>query len=75
MTVDGLIEKANLEFDLTKRAKVLQMINEIIYDDQPYLFLLEPRSMIIGFNKKVKSSVWAQTYNVGAPSDLYQFVE
>jgi len=74
-TVDGLIEKANLEFDLAKRAKVLQKINEIIYDDQPYLFLLEPRSMIIGFNKKVKSPVWAQTYNVGAPSDLYQFTE
>lgn len=71
--VDALIEKANLEFDLAKRAKILHEINRIIYDDQPYMFLLEPRSMIAGFQKKVKSKIWAQTYDVGPPTDIYSF--
>ena len=69
--VDEMIVKANLEFDLKKRAKMLQEINRILYADQPYLFLTEPRSMIAGFNKKIRSSVWAMTYDIDPPEDLY----
>jgi peptide/nickel transport system substrate-binding protein/microcin C transport system substrate-binding protein len=71
--VDALITKANLEFDLKKRAGILQEINRILYDDQPYMFLFEPRSMIAAFQKKVKAPVWAMEYDVSAPIDIYTF--
>jgi len=73
--VDALIDQSNKEFDLKKRAEVMKEINRIIYDDQPYLFLLEPRSMLVGFNTKVSSpsGIWAMTYDVGPPVDIYQF--
>jgi ABC-type transport system substrate-binding protein len=71
--VDALIGKANLEFNLTQRAKILQEINRILYDDQPYMFLFEPRSMIAAFHKKVKAPVWAMEYDVSAPIDIYTF--
>jgi ABC-type transport system substrate-binding protein len=71
--VDELIDKANVETDLAKRAKILQEINRILYDDQPYMWLTEPRSMLAGFNKKVTSPVWAMTYDVGPPVDVYRF--
>ncbi len=73
--VDKLIEQANLEFDLAKRAVVLKKINRLIYEDQPYAFLYEPASLIAGFNKKIKSSVWAMKYDVGPPIDIYQYTE
>lgn len=70
-TVDALIEKANVETDINKRAKMLHEINRIIYDDQPYLFLTEPRSLIAGFNSKLKSPVWAMQYDVSPPVEIY----
>lgn len=74
--VDSLIEKANVEFDPRKRNEMLKEINRLIYNDQPYMFLSEPRSMLAGFNSKVKSpsGAWAMQYDVGPPDDLYQFV-
>lgn len=69
--VDQLIEKANAQFDLSARAKTLQEINRIIYDEQPYLFLFEPRALVGGFNKKLKSEKWALNYSVSAPFDIY----
>jgi len=69
--VDQLIDTANAEFDLTKRAKILQEINRIIYDEQPYLFLFEPRALVGGFNKKLKSEKWAFNYSISAPTDVY----
>lgn len=73
--VDALIAQANLEFDLLKRSKILHQINDLIYDDQPYSFLVEGRSMLAGFNKKIKAPTWAMAYDVGPPTDIYTFAE
>jgi peptide/nickel transport system substrate-binding protein/microcin C transport system substrate-binding protein len=73
--IDQLIDQANLEFDLKKRAETLKKINRILYEDQPYAFLSEMDSLIAGFNKKIKSSVWVMKYDVGPPIDIYQFTE
>lgn len=75
--VDELIELSNKEFDLKKRAEIMKEINRIIYDEQPYLFLLEPRSMLAGFNTKVSSpsGAWAYAYDVSAPDDIYQYTK
>src|SRR5207248_2451313 len=51
--VDELIEKANQEMDLKKRGTTLQEINRIIYEDQPYTFLTESRSVLGGFSKNI----------------------
>jgi peptide/nickel transport system substrate-binding protein/microcin C transport system substrate-binding protein len=71
--VDELIDKANTEFDLAKRAKVLHEINRILYDEQPYTWLVEPKALVMALNPKVKSQVWAMTYDVDPPVDIYQY--
>lgn len=69
--VDALIEKANLEFDLKKRALVLHEINRILYDEQPYLWLVEPQALIMGVNARVRSPLWALEYGVYPATELY----
>jgi peptide/nickel transport system substrate-binding protein/microcin C transport system substrate-binding protein len=73
--VDALIDQANVEFDPKKRVEMMKEINRLIYNDQPYLFLLEPSSMLAGFNKKVgsPSNIWAMAYDVSPPVDIYTF--
>lgn len=78
--VDDLIDKANAEHDLDKRAEIMKEINRLLYADQPYLFLLEPRSMLAGLNKKVgpaksESDIWAMAYDVSPPIDIYTFAQ
>jgi len=53
----------------------MKEINRLIYADQPYLFLLEPRALLAGFNKKVSSpsNIWAMSYDVSPPVDIYSF--
>ena len=72
--VDELIGKANLEFDLQKRSLILHEINRLLYEDQPYVFLTEPRSALAGFNKKISSpsGIWAMAYDVSPPDDIFQ---
>lgn len=74
--VDALIEKSNVEFNQAKRQEMMKEINRLIYEDQPYLFLSEPRSVLAGFNAKVSSpsGIWAMKYDVSPPDDLFQFV-
>lgn len=69
--VDALIDKSNLELDPKKRPALMQEINRLIYEDQPYAFLTEPRSLVAGFNKKLKSSRWVMDYSVEPPTDIY----
>ena len=69
--VDELIRKANLEFDTTKRNKIMQEINRIIYADQPYTFLSEVNYILEGLNSKISSSRWAAPYELGAASDMF----
>jgi ABC-type transport system substrate-binding protein len=71
--VDELIAKANLETDLNKRAKVMQEINRILYDDQPYMWLVEPRAVLMGLNSRLKSPVWAMEYSSGPSWEAYQY--
>lgn len=51
--VDELFKKGGLEFDLAKRAQIYGDISNLIYEDQPYLFLYN-RSSFFGFNKQLR---------------------
>jgi ABC-type transport system substrate-binding protein len=71
--VDQLIEKANLELDKKKRAKLLQEIVRELYNDLPYIFLTERRYINQLFNSKLKSPVWIQKYSGGVSRQLFHF--
>ncbi len=43
--VDRLIRKARTEFDLAKVQQYTRQASQLIYDDQPYLFLFYPESI------------------------------
>jgi ABC-type transport system substrate-binding protein len=70
-TVDQLIDEANYEFDRKKRQKVLQKISKILYEEQPYLFILERFQLIYGMNTKVKSPTWGMKYDYEPPTHLF----
>jgi peptide/nickel transport system substrate-binding protein len=62
--VDALIEKANAELSGAKHFKITQKIGALIYDDQPYAFLVEVPGFIAGFQtRKVKAKTWAMKYD------------
>lgn len=69
--VDKLIEKANLEFNPEKRNKIMQELNRIIYQDQPYTFLTEPKYGLYGLNSKIKSPKWYSKYESALANDLF----
>lgn len=71
--VDQLIEKANLELNKKKRAKLLQDIGRELYNDLPYIFLTERRYVNQIFNSKLKSPVWIQKYSGGVSKQLFHF--
>ncbi len=45
--VDYLLEQARSTFDITKRAEYYHRIHEIIYEEQPYMFLFVPESLSV----------------------------
>ncbi len=45
--VDSLLEKGRREFDQEKRKEIYHRVHELIYNDQPYLFLYTPDSLPI----------------------------
>lgn len=51
--VDRLFDEAEKEFDREKRAVLYGEIHNLIFDDQPYLFLYT-RSSFYGFNKRLR---------------------
>lgn len=51
--VDELLKQAENEFDREKRAALYGEIHKIIYEDQPYLFLYNRKSLY-GFSKKLR---------------------
>jgi peptide/nickel transport system substrate-binding protein len=71
LKVDELISKANLEFDPAQRNRIMQEINRLIYADQPYTFLTEPKYVLEGLNTKIKSSEWISQYSGETSSDLF----
>ncbi|MEO0531588.1 MAG: ABC transporter substrate-binding protein [Planctomycetota bacterium] len=51
--VDRLFDAGEREFDREKRAEIYAQIHNLIYADQPYLFLYN-RSSFYGFNKRLR---------------------
>ena len=60
--VDSLIENANHTFDLKKHQKILQKISEIIYEDQPYTFLVETKYYLEGLNPRIDAIEVVEKY-------------
>ncbi len=69
---DKLIEQATAELDVQKHFKLNQKIGALIYDDQPYAFLLEVPGFIAGFqNNKLKAKKWVMKFDDTAPISTY----
>jgi peptide/nickel transport system substrate-binding protein len=45
--VDGLLLEGRKTFDITERSKIYNSIHEILYEEQPYLFLYVPEALPI----------------------------
>ncbi len=43
--MDRLLEEGRRTFDRDKRAKIYHRIHELLYEDQPYLFLFVPDAL------------------------------
>jgi hypothetical protein len=69
---DKLIEQATAELDVQKHFKINQKIGALIYDDQPYAFLLEVPGFIAGFqNNKIKAKKWVMKFDDTSPISTY----
>ena len=71
--VDKLIEKANMEFDMKKRAKMLQEIGRHLYEEVPYVFMVERSFILQGLNSRIKSPKWVEKYGTTLSKDLFFF--
>lgn len=69
--VDQLIDRANLEFDSKKRAKLLQQIGSLLYEDVPYIFLIERRFVLQMVNSRIRSPKWMFKYSTEVAKDLF----
>ena len=70
--VDKLIEKASEELNVQKHFLLNQKIAAMIYDDQPYAFVLEVPGYMAAFQtRKVKAKKWAMKYDGSAPIWMY----
>lgn len=61
--VDKMIADVLKEMDLKKRFKMMQKIGAMIYDDQPYAFLIEVPGFMMGVQSKIKSKKWYMKYD------------
>ena len=67
--VDKLIDQAVKTIPEAERIKLYQRIHEILYEDQPYTFMLEPSSSLIAYGKQ-----WQQVkpwYNYALGDDFW----
>ena len=69
--VDALIADSLKELDVKKRFKIMQQMGSLIYDDQPYAFIVEIPGFIMGSHAKIKAKKWALKYD-DAPA-LWQY--
>lgn len=70
--VDKLIEQATSELDGDKHFKLNQKIGAMIYDDQPYAFVVEIPGFMAGFQtRKVASKKWVQKYDMKPAYRMY----
>ncbi len=63
--VDELCEKGIFTYDSEERKKYFRQIHEILHEDQPYTFLLEPIHQLVGYNSKLKMVKPYYNYGVG----------
>ena len=63
--IDRLLIEGRRTFDLEKRKEIYNKIHEILYDDQPYMFLYVPDSLVAVHNRfqGIKVSPIGITYN------------
>jgi peptide/nickel transport system substrate-binding protein/microcin C transport system substrate-binding protein len=69
--VDALIDQANLEFDRKKRAKMLQEIGNILYEDLPYIFLVERKFVLQLIHSRIQSPKWIFNFGTSVAKDLF----
>ena len=69
--VDELIAESMKELNTQKRFKILKKLSKLIYEDQPYGFLVEQQGFFSGYQNKVKASRWAMKYDDTPPIWLY----
>lgn len=60
---DKLIDQAESELNAKKRNKIMQKLGAIIYDDQPYVFLVELPGFMAGYQSRLKSGKWLMKYD------------
>jgi len=65
---DRIIEEARVEFDRDKRIALYHRFQEILYEEQPYLFLLAPKALAAG-DKRIYG---IRTYPFGLDAPEYQ---
>ena len=71
--VDALIEQTTAETSIPKHEKLNQKIGALIYDDQPYAFLVEIPGFMAGIRgDRVKASKWSMRYDDVPPVVIYQ---
>ncbi len=63
--VDELIDRANVEWDRSKRIKICQEIFKIIADDAPYLFMFSTVKTLYAYTNEVEKPKDTFTYGVG----------
>lgn len=69
--VDNLIASANLEFDPKKRQKIIQQIGDILYEEIPYVFIME-RNMVLGaLNSRIRSPKWIERFGTSLAKELF----
>jgi len=69
--VDALIADSLKELNVQKRFKIMQKMGALIYDDQPYAFIVEIPGFIMGVHSKIQAKKWAMKYD-DAPA-LWQY--
>jgi ABC-type transport system substrate-binding protein len=69
--VDALITESEKQLDPNKRFKITQKIGALIYDDQPYAFIVEVPGFMLGVHSKVKAKKWAMKYDSDVPLWMY----
>ena len=69
---DKLIEQATSEINPEKHLKLNQKIGALIYEDQPYAFLVETPGVIYGLKRdKFKAKKWIYKYDDTLPVNVY----
>ena len=63
--VDRLIEQAVKTIPQEKRVKLYRRIHEILYEDQPYTFMLESAHTLLAYHSKFKNVKPWYAYDIG----------